>query len=96
MAKKHTSKRQPAGKRHRNGGPDGPVPPLNAVPHVARGTLIIIGGNEHKEGHMPALDTFDLQTRVPATAPAAKKQELKEQRQEREAEKRKEEEEAHA
>jgi cyanophycinase len=56
MAKKRASKRPPARKRHVNGSAEAPVPPLNAVPHVAKGTLIIIGGNENKDGHKPILE----------------------------------------
>src|SRR5688572_23429288 len=56
MAKKRASKRPPARKRPVNGSAEAPVPPLNAVPHVAKGALIIIGGNENKEGHKPILE----------------------------------------
>jgi cyanophycinase len=56
MAKRRASKRPPARKRPVNGSAEAPVPPLNAVPHVAKGTLIIIGGNEVKEGHKPILE----------------------------------------
>jgi cyanophycinase len=53
MAKKSFGKRPQRSKRA-NG--NGAVPPLNAVPHVAKGRLIIIGGNENKNGHRPILE----------------------------------------
>ena len=56
MAKKRASRRPPPRKGKANGAHDGPVPPLNAVPARAKGTLIIIGGNENKDGHKPILE----------------------------------------
>jgi cyanophycinase len=32
------------------------VPPLHAVPHHSKGRLIVIGGNENKDGHKPILE----------------------------------------
>jgi cyanophycinase len=54
MAKRQASKHRQA-RKHVDGHTT-VVPPLNAVPAVARGTLIIVGGNENKDGHKPILE----------------------------------------
>jgi cyanophycinase len=55
MAKKQT----PKPRRHKRRIPtkvDTHVPPLHAVPREAKGSLIIIGGNENKNGLAPVLE----------------------------------------
>src|SRR5437868_5115791 len=52
MAKK--AKRKPSHRASTAQHP--PVPPLHAVPQNARGSLIIIGGNEAKKGDRPILE----------------------------------------
>jgi cyanophycinase len=56
MAKKHAGRRPSVRKRRSHEWPSNPVPPLNAVPRRAKGSLIVIGGHEHKEGNRPILE----------------------------------------